>query len=73
MDALKDRPALMVGHALEHLELHPSTPEGTATVSPQHRQGDIKEIVRGDANPQPTSVLIPQGFADHPLKIGIGF
>ena len=67
---LEKRAALRVGHALEHLELHP-VPE-PAFGGQDQGVGQIEDVVRGDAEGDGGDVLWLHAFAHHAQEVGIG-
>ena len=63
------RPRLVVGHALEHLELDPRL---DAVRLAQHEAvGDVEEVVAGDAQVDGRRVLGPAAVLEHALVVGV--
>ena len=60
---------LVVGHALEHLELHEVA---DALVLAEHEPvGDVEEVVAGDADDAPRARARTAAVLDHALEVGV--
>ncbi len=62
-------PRLVIGHALEHLELHPALDAGLR--AEQQAVGHVEEVVAGDAEVHRGRVLGAAAVLDHPLEVRV--
>ena len=69
VDNLGERAALVVRHALEHLELDPV--EHTPLLGQDQAIGHIEQVVGGDPEMHGGDVLCPQPLLEHALEVGV--
>ena len=63
------RPRLVIGHALEHLELHPGL--DVVGLAQHEAVGDVEEIVAGDPEVDGVGVLWPAAVLEHALVVRV--
>ena len=63
------RARLVVGHALEHLELHPG--RDVPLLAERQPVGHVEEVVAGDPEVHRPRMLGPAAVLDHPLEAGV--
>jgi hypothetical protein len=69
-DLLLDLLGLAGGHSEEHLELDPVL--HAALPGEQPREGDVEQVVAGDADLHGGRVLRGEGVVEHPQIVGVG-
>ena len=63
-------PPLMIGHSLEHLELHPVA--GPTGGREHEAVGHVEEVVGGDPDPHRGELVRLERVPEHPLEVGVG-